>query len=282
MSTCTFKKGNTRVFIVSAIESILYTISITLNSLTREKCELKEKFFLSQEQKFLPHVDTGQVQRQKAVTGHVANVFRSWSERAGISNSDANVIMNVLGSLDQIIAADERVLEDVPVSTNVKKKLLKFFGSVKCTSDVDGDNFDNDFKTVNSWQTIQPCSSGDANSFVNYRKREWKSIPSYQQTAGIPSRGQYLPNAYIQENRSMQIPYEYQRPLVSTNGDSKLQDRNSNQCRMIKKSFYLEGNETTQPSQLRGHVHTPAQSYVRGIMNESTELGNTCDNFYSY
>jgi len=72
-----------------------------------------------------------------AAAAHAAAAFRSWAEGAGVSLGDANVVMNVLGSLDKIISSglDERVLDEIPVEQSVKRALLQFFGSVKVAMD---------------------------------------------------------------------------------------------------------------------------------------------------
>jgi len=283
-----FQKGNARVFVVSDIESILHTVSITLNSLTREKCTLKEKFFLSQAKRnFLPDIDTGEVEYQKAVAEHVTNMFRSWSENVGISTSDANVIMNVLGSLDQILAADEGVLKDVPVDSSVKKKILQFFG--KMSAATCSDAFDNSFETMDggtSQRSVQPCNS-DTNNFADFsmqrRKREiWDSVSSHQQMTDIPPCSQYQPNVHPQKQISTKLPLHREQPLVAQLGGSRLQHRNSNQHRFVEQSFHLEENKIVPPSQLYDNAGTSAQYYGKGTFIENTDFGNANDNFYTY
>ena len=105
-------------------------MTTTLNSLTKTKITLKEKFYQDEAiRNFLPDPKTGEIKSTNDdIATHVANAFRSWSKRMGLSTTDANVIMNVLGTLEKIVTADESVLDNVPIDSAMKCKILEFFG----------------------------------------------------------------------------------------------------------------------------------------------------------
>jgi len=134
-------KGNSRVYIVPDYDSILQTISITLDSCTKEKSKLKEHYFQQEAKRVsLPQNPTTSITDEiiqptpndetlTMATQHVRNVFQSWAEkRMDLSIDDTNVIMNVLGSLEKIMNATEDVLEEVPINPSTKRGILKFFG----------------------------------------------------------------------------------------------------------------------------------------------------------
>eukprot|EP00554_Chaetoceros_debilis_P011452 CAMPEP_0194105712 /NCGR_PEP_ID=MMETSP0150-20130528/5880_1 /TAXON_ID=122233 /ORGANISM="Chaetoceros debilis, Strain MM31A-1" /LENGTH=699 /DNA_ID=CAMNT_0038793667 /DNA_START=253 /DNA_END=2349 /DNA_ORIENTATION=- len=143
------RNGCARVFVVPDYASVLYMILNIQESLAPDRCQKKEKFFQREVERLLlgsldenDQVDNsggqGQVQEQgrgqklkisqQTLSDHATAAFRKWADTFGISITDANVVMNVLGSLEKIAAADEQVMDNVPVDSDVKNIILSFFG----------------------------------------------------------------------------------------------------------------------------------------------------------
>ena len=119
------------MFIVNNYDSIIRALETTISAITIEKVTLKEKFFRQEaERNYLPDLGSDEIKSETSASKHIANSFRLWSTRMDISVGDANVIMNVLGSLEKIITADENCLNDVPVDSSIKSKIMQFFGNL--------------------------------------------------------------------------------------------------------------------------------------------------------
>lgn len=127
--SCFKPSGCARVFVLPDISSILHTMSAVVDSLTHEKRSLKEKYFAKKaEETYLPD-SNGKPPSESAASSHVAQSFQTWAIQSGISVVDANVLMNVFGSLANIISADAKDLEHIPVDTSTKEILLDSFHS---------------------------------------------------------------------------------------------------------------------------------------------------------
>ena len=123
-----FQKGNARVFVVQNIGSIPQTLLTTLSALNKDKIALKERFFLGAvERNFLPD-SNGKINSDQAAL-KLVNAFRSWCRRIELSVDDANVIMDVMGSFENILNADKSMLDDIPIDSSMKSKILQFFSN---------------------------------------------------------------------------------------------------------------------------------------------------------
>ncbi len=119
---------------VQDVESALQVLVGTVRALTKDKSTQKANYFRAEaERNFLPDPNTRVIKSEQAASVHVSNAFRLWSRRMEIPVADANIIMNVLGSLEKIMEADERILDDIPVASTTKSKLLQFFNNTKTT-----------------------------------------------------------------------------------------------------------------------------------------------------
>ena len=158
--------GCARIFMVPEWISVLHSLASLQESLSPSKVKLKQEFFHKESTRFLhPLVDstnttgaTGantndpkdeqeQPLDQKRVKQVVRSVFQEWAIQKGIDENDARVVLDALGSLEQIVKSgwSEDGLENVPVENSVKVLIRDFFGSVGGDVDVDlGANADLD------------------------------------------------------------------------------------------------------------------------------------------
>jgi hypothetical protein len=64
-----------------------------------------------------------------AAAAHVAEALREWAQSFDLPPGEANVLMSLLGTLGDIVTADDHVLESVPIDDRTKRLLHVFFGS---------------------------------------------------------------------------------------------------------------------------------------------------------
>jgi hypothetical protein len=120
--------------VVQDVESALQALAGTVRALSKDKCTQKANYFRAEAEKnFLPDSNTRIIKSEQAASLHVSNAIRLWSQRMEIPVADANIIMNVLGSLEKIMSADERILQDIPIDVATKSKLLQFFSNKDMT-----------------------------------------------------------------------------------------------------------------------------------------------------
>lgn len=106
---------------------------------------MKEAYFKKEaERKFLPDPSSGSCMSEFHAGSHVACAFRAWVKRNNLSLGDANVVINVMGSLGNIITADKEALESIPIDPSTKSAMMEFFSSSKHPSrdkDIEAHNF---------------------------------------------------------------------------------------------------------------------------------------------
>ena len=163
--TKTKTTGCARVFLVPDCASVLETIAAIQESLSPSKVQKKELYFQKESERLLfledGHDDDGgndddnDDEREHArdssspslslsLSSRAAGMlsmaaFRCWAGSEGISVADANVVLSVMGSLENVIkgAMDEMTrrssgggggFDHVPVESHVKKSIIEFFG----------------------------------------------------------------------------------------------------------------------------------------------------------
>ena len=166
--TKTKTTGCARVFLVPDCASVLETIAAIQESLSPSKVQKKELYFQKESERLLfledGHDDDNDDEREHArdssspslsLSSRAAGMlsmaaFRCWAESEGISVADANVVLSVMGSLENVIkgAMDEMTtsssgggggFDRVPVESHVKKSIIEFFGgSVDLDLGLDG------------------------------------------------------------------------------------------------------------------------------------------------
>eukprot|EP00804_Cyclotella_cryptica_P002599 CCRYP_010426-RB/>CCRYP_010426-RB protein AED:0.13 eAED:0.13 QI:260/1/0.75/1/1/0.75/4/0/384 len=144
----TFKKRTTRTLIASDITQAIHAIDSVLQSLSPEKREKKRQYYTQiAHQNYLPNKENGSDPTNEAIANHVSKTFHAWADRFGVPQGDSNVLLNIMGSLGDVITADAKALDEVPIRNATKTIVSMFFGSSKehaPPSDHmnDGDNFD--------------------------------------------------------------------------------------------------------------------------------------------
>lgn len=114
------KKRATRVLIVPDVVQAINAISSVLQSLAPEKREKKKQYFAQlANEHYLPNKDTGKDPTQAAIANHVSKTFRAWAERMGLPEGD-DVLLNVVGSLGDVVTADEKTVDEFPVRNATK------------------------------------------------------------------------------------------------------------------------------------------------------------------
>lgn len=147
--------GCARIFMVPEWNSVLHSLASLQESLSPSKIKLKQDFFQKESTRFLHPCSTHdsatgitgitgatgantndhddkqeQSLDQKRVKQVVRSVFQEWAIQKGIDENDARVVLDALGSLEQIVKSgwSEDGLENVPVENSVKVLIRDFFG----------------------------------------------------------------------------------------------------------------------------------------------------------
>ena len=108
-------------------QSIIGSVSSIIESIQPEKRALKEKYFRKEAAKTLLPKSISRLHLSESK--HVTNTLRNWGMRAGIPMDDINVLMNILGSLEKIVTADENLLDSIPINSSSKLAIIQFFKS---------------------------------------------------------------------------------------------------------------------------------------------------------
>mmetsp|Transcript_4089 Transcript_4089/g.7846 ORF Transcript_4089/g.7846 Transcript_4089/m.7846 type:complete len:919 (-) Transcript_4089:872-3628(-) len=168
ISSSSSSAGCAKIFLLPDWNSALQTISSIQESLTASKIQKKESFFVKEAQRMLYPFTVGAPQEDQDDVNHsqtvefdeacvkdvVRKVFREWAMRRGIDERDANIVLDVVGSLEKLIigcsslsaaATDwnisqygsndganhvgRDILKRVPVEERVKSLIRSFFMS---------------------------------------------------------------------------------------------------------------------------------------------------------
>lgn len=91
---------------------------------------MKELYFDKQSSKhFLPMNGFIPVSNSTAAAQHTAEAIRTWADRLDLPDGEADVLMSLLGTLGDIVTADDNVLTNIPIEERSKRILHAFFGS---------------------------------------------------------------------------------------------------------------------------------------------------------
>lgn len=109
-------RNQTRMFLVTDALSILKIVSAFVDSITPEKHLMKKQFFQGQ---------AAQASQQSVLAG----AFRAWASSGSgasynIPVADVNVLFSLLGSIENIMMADTRILDSIPIQETSKIALL--------------------------------------------------------------------------------------------------------------------------------------------------------------
>lgn len=115
------RKRSTRTCIVPDTTQVINAISSVMQSLAPEKREKKKQYFTQiANQNYLPNKETGKDPSQDAIAKHVTKTFHAWAERMGMPDGDSNVLLDIMGSLGDVVTADNKALDDLPIRNATK------------------------------------------------------------------------------------------------------------------------------------------------------------------
>ena len=99
---------------------------------------MKEAYFRKEaERNLLPGSSSDNSISQSHASSHISTAFREWMKRNHLFEGDACVVMNVMGSLGNILKADRDTLDQIPVDSSTKKAILNFFSSTESSPNED-------------------------------------------------------------------------------------------------------------------------------------------------
>jgi hypothetical protein len=106
------------------------TLQLLAADTTKEKRDLKELYFDKQSSKhFLPMNGFIPASNSTAAAQHTAEAIRTWADRLDLPDGESDVLMSLLGTLGDIVTADDNVLTNIPIEERSKRVLHVFFGS---------------------------------------------------------------------------------------------------------------------------------------------------------
>lgn len=125
--------GNNKIarsFLLSTPEKAIAIISSFDNACNNRMVEKKTLYFEKQHQRyFLPrpnHIPTTSI---PAGASHIRAALSDWANRFEFPSGEADVMANMLGTLQAIGTADASVLQTVPLDSRSKNCMMQFFGS---------------------------------------------------------------------------------------------------------------------------------------------------------
>lgn len=117
----TVRTRTTRTLIVPDITQVINAISSVIQSLSPKKREKKKMYFTQiANQNYLPDNATGRDPSPRAIANHVSKTFNEWAERMGMPVNDPNVLLSIMGSLGDVVTADDKALDEVPIRNATK------------------------------------------------------------------------------------------------------------------------------------------------------------------
>ena len=121
------KKHTTRTLVVPDIAQVINAISSVVQSLSSEKREKKKQYFARiAHENYLPDKDTGKDPSQDAIANHVSKTFHTWANQMGMPDGDSNVLLSIMGSLGDVVTADTKALDDLPIRNATKVREIVF------------------------------------------------------------------------------------------------------------------------------------------------------------
>lgn len=122
------QKRATRTLIVPDFAQAIRALDSILQSLSPEKREKKRQYFAQiANQNYLPNKENGNDPTNESIANHVSKTFHGWAERFEMPQGDSNVLLNFMGTLGDVITADAKALDDVPIRNATKVSLLSPF-----------------------------------------------------------------------------------------------------------------------------------------------------------
>jgi hypothetical protein len=104
-----------------------------VESFTPQRIQKKKQYFLEKQERYLvplPAQNKQQHERLEEIAGRrAAEAFRNLCHRADLPESEDVMLMHRLGTLENIVQADDATLDHFPVEERTKDFLLSFFGS---------------------------------------------------------------------------------------------------------------------------------------------------------
>jgi hypothetical protein len=121
------QKRTTRTLIVPDTAQALHTIDSVVQSLSPLKREKRKQYFTQiGNQHYLPNKETKSDPTKESIANHVSKAFHAWAERFEMPEGDSNVLLNIMGSLGDVVGADTKALDDLPIRNATKVKLFWF------------------------------------------------------------------------------------------------------------------------------------------------------------
>ncbi len=285
-----FHDGCARTFIVPDYSSILKILLVVQESLTQDKCDRKELFFQKEAERLLvPLPQAGESTNEqistKAAMRQVTAVFHAWAQSRGISTTDANVIMDAMGSMENIITANEQSLEYVPVEGRVKKQILSFFGGGLSKIIVGagaraGTRYENYVVDGKEKRDCIPNGSQDEIDFFDMQSNAYGIMESQNENE--------IPNFHDQDHRSEIPPRQIQQPIQNEDAYGRSQEfgfgadaaNNSRSGNFVNRghNHFMHGTTTMDNSNHRFKSHSNLQHHHH-ITNRGTGNNATISHF---
>lgn len=122
------------IFLVPDTTTAISTLQLLAADTTKEKRELKELYFDTQSSKYFLPISMNNagfipVSNSTAAAQHTAEAIRTWADRLDLPDSESDVLMSLLGTLGDIVTADDNMLTNIPIEERSKRVLHVFFGS---------------------------------------------------------------------------------------------------------------------------------------------------------
>lgn len=144
-SAAQMQNGNnhtTRVMMVPSTESAVETLVHFANALAPPKRQLKQAFYDHMQQMHLIPPLANTPAFEPAATASVRIALREWAREHNVQEQDADIVMDVLGSLETIVQHAATGFPTVPVEMRTKELLQDFF-CAEGASSMDDDYYDN-------------------------------------------------------------------------------------------------------------------------------------------
>ena len=200
------------------------------------------------ERQFLPDPISGKCVSDFHAGSHVADAFREWVKRNHLSLGDANVVINLMGSLAKIIAADQEALESIPVNSSTKAAMINFFSASKNSST------EKDMHVHNYYRNSETHFGQEK----QYGKRNELGFAQH----GQPQMKRLKTNP-METNRLYHSP-EFQSSNLNMSEDLGLDTFNFSQYEAPRKHFqnnYEQGGFTTRRTDTNAdYLHGPART----------------------
>lgn len=207
---------------------------------------------------------------------HVAEALRHWAMRFDLPTGEANVLMSMLGTLGEIVTADDDpTLQSVPIDDRTKRLLHVFFGSKGRKSNTQPPAPETVTVTPASYYYRSPPPPPTNNN--NVHDDDCLVAPTQGSTSSRIMDEQASSACYYYNPEPASLPPPPPRMLMPQSQNSYLQQQQLQQQRP-------RGHATRMPPLFSGH-HLPCASYPppnNGVYTSTSAAASTCGSTHTH